>query len=290
VNRMISFLACALVLSFGLSTSEAEAQSHGDRWYKNAAKRALGTCIQDARERGFAITAHVNTISSCIAGGFITEVTFLKEKKCRSSICPLGPVQQLATVEFGCDDRVTYAECTWKTCRSDADCDRSTEWCQTSQYGVGECHHFVGAGESCGGFTPSWLHDKCEPGLLCVNDPQIPDSMGVCAVCNDNGTPYMEGETFPSSDGCNTCTCQAGGLMACTKMACIDPCVEAGCSGQLCESPRNAGIITTCEWRPEYECLQFTECGLNGRGGTCAWEQTREYRRCLNRLSTRTVL
>src|SRR3989344_4066577 len=30
------------------------------------------------------------------------------------------------------------------------------------------------------------------------------------------------GETFPSSDGCNTCICMEGGI-ACTKMACPEP-------------------------------------------------------------------
>src|SRR3989338_8962006 len=34
--------------------------------------------------------------------------------------------------------------------------------------------------------------------------------------------PYRLGESFPSSDGCNTCTCTEIGI-ACTERACADP-------------------------------------------------------------------
>ncbi|HQY65130.1 MAG TPA: hypothetical protein PK141_27245, partial [Polyangiaceae bacterium] len=35
---------------------------------------------------------------------------------------------------------------------------------------------------------------------------------------------YATGATFPSTDGCNTCGCGEGGLVACTAMACADTC------------------------------------------------------------------
>ncbi|KAH3742316.1 hypothetical protein DPMN_049056 [Dreissena polymorpha] len=31
---------------------------------------------------------------------------------------------------------------------------------------------------------------------------------------------YEAGDSFPDDDGCNTCTCLRGGLVACTRMSC----------------------------------------------------------------------
>jgi hypothetical protein len=39
-------------------------------------------------------------------------------------------------------------------------------------------------------------------------------------VCELNGTTYKVGESFKSADGCNTCSCEAVGTIACTEMAC----------------------------------------------------------------------
>lgn len=61
-----------------------------------------------------------------------------------------------------------------------------------------------------------------------------------------------------------------------------ETCVETGCSGQLCVPESQAPLVTTCEWRPEYACLDLTSCGPNGAGGACAWEQTPEYQACLD--------
>lgn len=38
--------------------------------------------------------------------------------------------------------------------------------------------------------------------------------------CSYNGHDYKVGETFPSEDGCNICSCQAGGSVTCTERAC----------------------------------------------------------------------
>lgn len=40
-------------------------------------------------------------------------------------------------------------------------------------------------------------------------------------VCTYEGKTYKAGESFPSSDGCNTCSCTADGLVACTLRACV---------------------------------------------------------------------
>ena len=40
------------------------------------------------------------------------------------------------------------------------------------------------------------------------------------SFCVQDGVQYEVGESFPSSDGCNSCTCMVGGQIACTLMAC----------------------------------------------------------------------
>ena len=38
--------------------------------------------------------------------------------------------------------------------------------------------------------------------------------------CLYEGVEYSEGDSFPSSDGCNTCYCMEDGKVSCTEMAC----------------------------------------------------------------------
>jgi hypothetical protein len=46
--------------------------------------------------------------------------------------------------------------------------------------------------------------------------------------CTYAGRRHDQGDTFPSADGCNTCSCSSGGSIACTKRACLPP--DAGTS------------------------------------------------------------
>ena len=56
------------------------------------------------------------------------------------------------------------------------------------------------------------------------------DTNGKVVACADAGSteclyagkPYPVGASFPTSDGCNTCTCTTGGMIACTQKACAD--------------------------------------------------------------------
>ncbi len=50
--------------------------------------------------------------------------------------------------------------------------------------------------------------------------------------CEYNGWAYADGESFPSSDGCNTCSCSNGDVV-CTEMACIN---SPANSSPACES------------------------------------------------------
>ncbi len=68
----------------------------------------------------------------------------------------------------------------------------------------------------------------CDPILVC-NTPspsatpqatQKPIPTPPPPTCTYNGTPYQFGQTFPATDGCNTCTCTYSGQVSCTEMAC----------------------------------------------------------------------
>ncbi len=56
-------------------------------------------------------------------------------------------------------------------------------------------------------------------------------------------------------------------------------CSKQGCSGQLCRSASAEPIMTTCEYRPEYDCIKMIDCGcVDGR---CAWSKNAEYEKCV---------
>lgn len=68
--------------------------------------------------------------------------------------------------------------------------------------------------------TLSWLRGIILPALVAVV------ALGGCGgsgVCTYNGASYGVGASFPSSDGCNTCSCGADGAIACTELACVTP-------------------------------------------------------------------
>jgi eight-cysteine-cluster-containing protein len=148
---------------------------------------------------------------------------------------------------------------------------------------------FVGPGDSCGGFVLPSFFERCEPGLQCVPSEPTGDLPGTCATCEYEGMPYQEGESFPAADGCNACTCMEGGQVLCTLMPCreLPTCRVAGCSGQLCVDRSLEDVLTTCEWRTEYECLQHSSCGSFGPGGACAWEPTPDYLMCREEIDSR---
>ena len=55
------------------------------------------------------------------------------------------------------------------------------------------------------------------------------------------------------------------------------PCKKTGCSSQVCA---DQDVITTCEWRREYECYRKATCERQSNG-ECGWTQTPELRACL---------
>jgi hypothetical protein len=57
------------------------------------------------------------------------------------------------------------------------------------------------------------------------------------------------------------------------------PCKKTGCSSQVCS---DQDVMTTCEWRTEYECYRRAACERQ-RNGECGWTQTPELAACLRR-------
>ena len=57
------------------------------------------------------------------------------------------------------------------------------------------------------------------------------------------------------------------------------PCFKTGCSSQVCSDQE---VVTTCEWRQEYECYKTARCERQANG-QCGFTDTPELRRCLRR-------
>lgn len=100
-------------------------------------------------------------------------------------------------------------------------------------------------------------------------------------VCIVDGVRHRPGDTFPSSDGCNTCSCGKDGVVACTLRACVATCggiQGLGCpDGEYCDFPAEAqcgaGDQTgVCAVRPEACTREFRPvCGCDGvtHGNAC---------------------
>lgn len=100
-------------------------------------------------------------------------------------------------------------------------------WCDDQCAGLGDCcpdKPAVCDGASCA--------DRCgtyDAGASCQCDAECAtwgdccaDLGDVCAGCHYDGADYAVGEAFPDTDGCNTCSCTAGGKVYCTKMPCYE--------------------------------------------------------------------
>ncbi len=62
----------------------------------------------------------------------------------------------------------------------------------------------------------------------CGVDGAVQCTDEACATCSHGGKIYQPGQSFPAGDGCNDCTCQDDGLTVCTQLACASTCTYAG--------------------------------------------------------------
>lgn len=100
---------------------------------------------------------------------------------------------------------------------------------------------------ACSSGATCWSDVDCGKGMICqmvcqpwckMAPPADPACCeGTCVpapdeVCVYGKQTYAVGESFPADDGCNTCSCTSGGLVACTDMACPGGCLYDGVSYQ----------------------------------------------------------
>jgi hypothetical protein len=78
---------------------------------------------------------------------------------------------------------------------------------------------------------------------------------GECGGCDYGGKHYASGESFPSTDGCNSCSCGDNGMVACTEKACLGFC--GGLAGAQCPMGQY------CSFAPD------ALCGAADQTGTC---------------------
>jgi len=60
----------------------------------------------------------------------------------------------------------------------------------------------------------------------------------------------------------------------------LKPCIRTGCSSQICS---DHDVITTCEYKPEYECYKKATCERQANGD-CGFTKTKELTDCLARV------
>jgi hypothetical protein len=97
-----------------------------------------------------------------------------------------------------------------------------------------------------------------------------------------DGVAHEVGDSFSSSDGCNTCNCGADSQVACTHRACADSCGglsgKSCAKGEYCNYPMEAACgagdrLGTCEPTPT-DCTLVDEpvCGCDGQTypGSCS--------------------
>ena len=79
-----------------------------------------------------------------------------------------------------------------------------------------------------------------------------------------------------------TPTLQASPSVAQLKCQVDSDCVTDGCSGQICRSKLDEGVMTTCEYKEEYACYKPDGCLC--QSGKCVWSA--ETTACVAKVST----
>ncbi len=189
-------------------------------------------------------------------GGARTDATPPPAGECRRGGCSGELCMEVTTGKAGASPP---SDCLWRSefaCYQAARCERQTN---------GAC-----------GFTGTDELKAC---------------LGKNGVCFYNGASYRPGQSFPSTDGCNTCSCTEGGGIACTRRACPVPppageCRRGGCSGEICFEVQSGAAgdppASPCLWRPEFACYQAARCERQSTG-KCGFTLTAEVNACLRK-------
>lgn len=160
---------------------------------------------------------------------------------------------------------------------------------------VGLVFLVVGAGPSKPGCGPAPLPVQPEcttpkdcvglPHILCLGQWQCID--GSCQwQCENQPKGCYSDQDCPEGQHCSVsdgdCK-QSPSCPGCTVCygECVPnkpKCVQSGCSGEVC-APEP--VYTICIWKPWYACLKATKCGEFGPNGSCGFEQTPEFIKCI---------
>lgn len=111
MKRMIVTLVAVLTVSVGSLMAQS------DNGFIGKARGAAHDCVNAYKSSdGWIVEANVYTVSSCFAGGFITEVTFTARPEPRP--CPEGAFCHppalpiiIAQVRFGCEGELISNSC-----------------------------------------------------------------------------------------------------------------------------------------------------------------------------------
>jgi hypothetical protein len=106
----------------------------------------------------------------------------------------------------------------------------------------------VASGSGSGSGSGSMIRMRTTPvACLAGTVPLLGNSCGGGPLkgntCDYGGKTYGDGASFPSTDGCNTCSC-SGGSVQCTLRACVAGKWFATCGDPVCRTDRDAGAST----------------------------------------------
>jgi hypothetical protein len=84
----------------------------------------------------------------------------------------------------------------------------------------------------------------CEPDAAGQCHWNVPPCPG--GGCSYNGMTYSPGDSFPATDGCNNCSCQADGSVACTLRACAQLQYYKTCGDPSCHGATDDPTVPNC--------------------------------------------
>lgn len=109
-------------------------------------------------------------------------------------------------------------------------------------------------------------------------------SAWVSAACNSTPAPSNPAETTaPVVEGSApaSTTTPAPSQPAGAAAAVADTgCEIGGCSGEVCQKAGAPKMMTTCDYKPEWQCYKTAHCAA-AADGSCGWQNTPELEKCL---------